>query len=307
MPSRIATVFYLLLVAALLAQLPVLTPGFFGLDVAPWWCAVLTGTAIVAALALAIFGQRTTHDARSALHEGVASARVQSRSAVIQGMARLAESRDDQTGQHLDRIRGYVRILGESLVGAHPEVTPQFVETIVETSALHDIGKVGVPDHVLLKRGSLTDEEREIIKKHTLIGGDTLLAIRERWGSDEFIITACEIVFAHHERYDGTGYPFGLSGDVIPLATRIVAVADVYDALTSARAYKEAYSHDAALEIIESAAGTHFDPVVVRAFLTTAPRFAALLQRFREGHGPRDGAIVDNLSDRSAGERSRGS
>lgn len=214
------------------------------------------------------------------LTESRADLRLQSRSAVIQGLAKLAESRDDATGQHLDRIRQYVRILAEALREVHDEVDAEFVETVVETSALHDIGKVGVPDHVLLHPGELSDEQFEVIKRHTTIGGDTLLAVKRRWGDDPFLVTACEVVFAHHERYDGTGYPFGLAGDLIPLAARIVAVADVYDALTNRRVYKEALGHDAAAEMIESGRGTQFDPVIVDVFVETAEAFRAAHARF---------------------------
>lgn len=206
--------------------------------------------------------------------------RVQSRSAVILGLATLAESRDDATGRHLDRIRRYVRLLGEQLVDLHPEMDEEFLETIVETSALHDIGKVGIPDHVLLNPGQLTDAQREIVKKHTLIGGDTLLAVKRRWGDDAFLVTACEIVFAHHERFDGSGYPFGLRGETIPLAARIVSVADVYDALTNERVYKNALGHDEAARIIVEGRGSQFDPLVVDAFRRADAAFRAARSEF---------------------------
>jgi HD-GYP domain-containing protein (c-di-GMP phosphodiesterase class II) len=211
--------------------------------------------------------------------------KLQSRSAVILGLAKLAESRDDETGQHLDRIRRYVRILAEKLLETHPEVDRDFVEMVVETSALHDIGKVGIPDGVLLKDGGLTEEQRTIINKHPLIGGDTLLAVKRRWGDDEFLVTACEVVFAHHERWDGTGYPFGLSGDIIPLAARIVAVADVYDALTSPRVYKPEVPHEEARGIIAAGRGTQFDPDIVDAFLATEADFARVQQSVEGGSG----------------------
>jgi putative two-component system response regulator len=148
------------------------------------------------------------------------------------------------------------------------------VNTIVDASVLHDIGKVGIPDHVLRHPHALSAEQREVVKKHTLIGGDTLLAVKRRWGHDEFLVTACEIAFAHHERYDGAGYPFGLAGDVIPISARIVAVADVYDALTTSRVYRGALSHEEACAFIAAGSGTRFDPVVVEAFLEVQSRFA---------------------------------
>jgi HD-GYP domain-containing protein (c-di-GMP phosphodiesterase class II) len=204
------------------------------------------------------------------------AALLQSRSAVILGLAKLAESRDDETGRHLDRIRHYVRILGEQLKGTDPEINEEFVSTISETAALHDIGKVGIPDDVLLKPGRLTDEQRAVIQKHPLIGGDTLLAVKQRWGDDTFLVTACEIAFAHHERWDGKGYPFGLAGDMIPLSGRIVALADVYDALTTDRVYKSAMPHEEAKRIIIEGSGTHFDPRVVQAFLAAEEEFVAV-------------------------------
>ena len=135
------------------------------------------------------------------------------------------------------------------------------------TAALHDIGKVGIPDAVLKKPGKLTDEERKIMNSHTTIGGDTLIAVRQQWEQDEFLRTAAEIALAHHEKWDGSGYPYGRSGDTIGLSARIVAVADVYDALTSERVYKKAMPHEKAKGIIVEGSGAHFDPLVVEAFL----------------------------------------
>jgi HD-GYP domain-containing protein (c-di-GMP phosphodiesterase class II) len=216
------------------------------------------------------------------LVEKRSQALLQSRSAVILGLAKLAESRDDETGQHLERIRGYVKILGEQLIGRHPEVTPDFVNTIVETSALHDIGKVGVPDDVLLKPGKLTEEERQTIRKHTTIGGDTLLAVKQQWVEDQFLVTACEIAFSHHERWDGSGYPFGLEGELIPLSGRIVALADVYDALTTPRVYKPALSHDEAKAMIVEGSGKQFDPKIVDAFLAAEDKFKAVREELSQ-------------------------
>ncbi len=214
------------------------------------------------------------------LVERRSQALLKSRSAVIMGLAKLAESRDDETGRHLERIRRYVRVLGSELAKTHPEVDDEFVATVEETSALHDIGKVGVPDDVLLKPGRLTDDERRIIQRHPLIGGDTLLAVRQEWGKDPFLVTACEIIFAHHERWDGTGYPFGLSGDVIPMAARIVAVADVYDALTTQRVYKTGMPHEQARTIIIDGSGSHFDPAVVEAFVRREDDFRRIHEEF---------------------------
>ncbi len=172
------------------------------------------------------------------------------RDAVIFGLAKLAESRDDDTGQHLERIRTYVEILASELSKTYPEISSPVVSMIGLSSSLHDIGKVGIPDAILLKPGALTPEERCVIERHAEIGGACLQAIRERLGNDDFLDIACEIAMSHHEWWDGSGYPHGISDRDIPLAARIVAVADVYDALTTERVYKPAMSHDEAREIL---------------------------------------------------------
>ena len=192
-----------------------------------------------------------------------------SRDAVIFAMAKLAESRDTDTGKHLERICRYVEILGRHMAENTPEIDDDWVDIVTITAALHDIGKVGIPDAVLCKPGRLTDDERTIIQKHPLIGGDTLLALKRRVEQDSFLVTATEIAFAHHEKWDGSGYPFGLAGENIALAARIVAVADVYDALTCQRVYKKAMSHEQARTIIVEGSGSHFDPAVVEAFVAT--------------------------------------
>lgn len=199
---------------------------------------------------------------------------VRSRDAVIFGMAKLAESRDHETGQHLDRISKYVEILGGHFVtqGEAP-LTQQWLNTISTTATLHDIGKVGVADSILQKAGRLTDAERRAMQSHTFIGGDALIALKQRWGEDRFLITAAQIALSHHEKWDGSGYPYGLAGEDIPLPARIVAVADVYDALTSRRIYKDAMSHDEARPIILDGKASHFDPAVVDAFVKLENEF----------------------------------
>lgn len=207
---------------------------------------------------------------------------VQGRDTLIFGLAKLAESRDDETGKHLERICAYVEILGRELLARGvPEVTEAWVSTIIKTAALHDIGKVGTPDAVLRKPGSLTTEERRIIQKHPYVGGDALLAIKGRWGENPFLTAATEIALCHHEKWDGSGYPYGLRGGDIPLSARVVALADVYDALTSPRVYKPAMSHQEAIALILAGAGSHFDPQVVAAFEATADRFAAAAEANR--------------------------
>ena len=214
----------------------------------------------------------------------------ETRDAVIFGLAKLAESRDDDTGEHLERIGFYVEQLARELSHRVPELTETRIAQLRLASSLHDIGKVGVPDTVLLKAGALSEDERRVIEKHPIVGGDTLHAIRQRLHSpDDFLIPACEIAFAHHERWDGSGYPFGLAGEHIPLPARIVAVADVYDALTSDRVYRAALSHERARQIIVEGRGTHFDPQVVDAFLAQQEVFR--LHTVRQ-HGARDSSTA---------------
>lgn len=199
-------------------------------------------------------------------------------------LAKLAESRDNETGDHLDRIRAYTRELTLELLARgdyHDTVNPLFVSSIYESSPLHDIGKVGIPDQILLKPGRLTEQEFEHMKKHTLIGGDTLRAADQEAGQNSFLAMGRDIAYYHHEKWDGSGYPFGLCNDEIPLAARIVALADVYDALSSKRPYKEPFSHEKSLAIINEGEGTHFDPLVVHAFQAREARFSAIRWEFQ--------------------------
>ncbi len=207
---------------------------------------------------------------------------LRSRDAVIFGLAKLAESRDGETGEHLERISKYVEILARQISQAQtPGGDEQWVQTLASTAVLHDIGKVGIPDAVLRKPSALTDEERAVIEKHPFIGGDTLLEIKRRWGDSPFLVTASQVCFGHHERWDGQGYPFGLKGDSIAMAARIVSLADVYDALTSERAYKDAVPHERAKQLITDASGTQFDPMVVQAFLVVEQQFKDVAQRIQ--------------------------
>jgi HD-GYP domain-containing protein (c-di-GMP phosphodiesterase class II) len=192
--------------------------------------------------------------------------RSRSREAMIFALAKLAESRDDDTGKHLERICRYVEILAAVVARNDPSLDEEWTRTVAVTAALHDIGKVGIPDAVLKKPGKLTDEERRTMQSHTTIGGDTLIAVRREWSEDDFLRIAAEIALSHHERWDGTGYPFGLAAEDISLAARIVAVADVYDALTSKRVYKDAMPHEEAVRLIVEGSGRHFDPKIIDAF-----------------------------------------
>lgn len=204
---------------------------------------------------------------------------MKTRDAVIFGLAKLAESRDDDTGEHLERIRDYVELLATQMIRDGAALDAEAARLLVQASSLHDIGKVGVPDAVLCKPGKLTTSERLVIQKHAAIGGDCLLAVRRIMGEDDFLTTACEVAFSHHERWDGAGYPFGLSAADIPLSGRIVAVADVYDALTSRRVYKDAMPHEEAMRIIVEGAGKQFDPSVVAAFVRRQDAFSDVARR----------------------------
>lgn len=216
---------------------------------------------------------------------------LESRNVIIFALAKLAESRDPETGAHLERIREYSRLLASRLADL-PKYTeiidPDFVRTIYSTSPLHDIGKVGIPDHVLLKPGALTPDEFEIMKQHAIIGSNTLDAALREQPDAEYLRFARDIACSHHEKYDGSGYPFGLAGDDIPLCGRIVALADVYDALTTVRVYKEAFSHEKARQIILDGRGNHFDPDVVDAFLYHEKDFIEIRRRLNETIKPAD-------------------
>ncbi len=207
----------------------------------------------------------------------------ESRDIVIFALANLAEARDNDTGNHLERIRYYSKVLAEYIYSEDStrSVSPVFIENLLLTSPLHDIGKIGIPDFVLLKPGRLDEKEYDIMKKHTNIGYDALKAAIEKYPNAEYLKMSAEIALYHHEKFDGTGYPFGIKGDDIPLAARIVALADVYDALVSKRIYKSAMPHDTAKSIIVAERGKHFDPAVVDAFLKGEPEFLEILNRYR--------------------------
>lgn len=201
---------------------------------------------------------------------------LRTRDAVIFGLAKLAESRDPDTGHHLERIAMYSTRLAEAL-RRDPrfarEITPTFMKLLGVSSALHDIGKVGVADAILLKPGPLTDGERIQIQQHTLFGSRCIEQIESRLGASNFLSMAREIALYHHERWDGTGYPYGKQGTDIPLAARIIAVADVYDALSVRRVYKEPFRHEKCVSIIRDGAGTQFDPQIVEVFLRIETEF----------------------------------
>lgn len=200
----------------------------------------------------------------------------ESRNVIILAITKLAEARDQETGNHLDRIRYYSKTLAYYLYEQqlYSEIVDEiFIENIFLTSMLHDIGKIGIPDAILLKPGKLTTEEFEVMKKHTEIGYETLREAAAQIQRVSYLQMSADIARYHHEKYDGTGYPLGLSGEAIPLSARIVAIADVYDALISKRVYKEAFSHETARQIILEGRGKHFDPILIDAFLACEDTF----------------------------------
>lgn len=205
-------------------------------------------------------------------------------------MASLAETRDNETGQHILRTQRYVRTLALELQH-HPRFTSYLseaqIELLFKSAPLHDIGKVGIPDRILLKPERLTPEEMEIMKTHTTIGRDTIEAAERRLGHPvPFLVCAKEIAYSHQEKWDGSGYPQGLAGDAIPIAARLMALADVYDALISRRVYKPPFSHTQAVHMIEAGSASHFDPDVVAAFIRVQSEFQAVALAFADPDEP---------------------
>ena len=207
----------------------------------------------------------------------------ETRDIVIFSLARLVESRDSETGYHLERIRHYSKELATAISKSDnppQEIDALFLDNIFLTSPLHDIGKIGIPDYILLKPGRLDDEELQIMRRHSIIGFNTINEALKKYPKADYLRMSAEIAISHHERFDGTGYPNDLKGEEIPLSARIVALADVYDALVSKRIYKEAYQHGMAKKIIEKERGKGFDPMVVDAFLTCEDKFKEISERF---------------------------
>lgn len=205
--------------------------------------------------------------------------------AAIFAMSKLAESKDPETGAHLERMREYCRMLSMELKRSRAydaAVDEQFIDNIYAASPLHDIGKVGVPDDILLKPGKLEADEWTIMQTHTTLGADTLRAVDRQHPGNSFVKMGIDIAQGHHEKWDGSGYPSRLAGESIPLAARILALGDVYDALTSKRCYKEAFSHEKSRGIIVEGAGTHFDPVVVQAFLSIEQDFIKVRRKYHD-------------------------
>jgi response regulator RpfG family c-di-GMP phosphodiesterase len=201
--------------------------------------------------------------------------RDEAQQATIVALARLAEQRDNETGKHLERVSLYCRLIAEGLREdgqCTEQISDAWIDDLVRSAPLHDIGKVGIPDAILLKPAKLSPEEWAIMKRHTEIGARTLREVIREGSEQEFLRMSLEIAWCHHEKWDGSGYPRGLRGEDIPLCARILALADVYDALTTVRPYKDAWSHARAVEWVRQGAGEHFDPRVAQAFLSRHER-----------------------------------
>jgi len=207
------------------------------------------------------------------------------RDVTIHSLATLAETRDNETGNHILRTQRYVKVLAENLKSI-PEFSEildeETIKLLFKSAPLHDIGKVGIPDNILLKPGKLTDEEFKVMKRHPHLGGEALRVAEERLGSNSFLMLAKEIALTHHEKWDGTGYPRQIKGDDIPLSGRMMAVADVYDALISKRIYKPAFSHEKARGIILDWKGVNFDPRIVDAFVAQEDQFIEIAKEFSD-------------------------
>lgn len=207
------------------------------------------------------------------------------RDVCILSLATLAETRDNETGSHIIRTQNYIKELALELRQKEkyaPFLDDQTIDLLYKSAPLHDIGKVGIPDRILQKPDKLTDEEFTIMKQHSAIGHQALLKAQQQLGDNSFLQVAGEISLTHHEKWDGNGYPNGLAGEQIPLSGRLMAVADVYDALISKRIYKPAFSHAKAVGIIEEGSGTHFDPEVVDSFLSCALAFERIAQQYKD-------------------------
>ncbi|QEY31213.1 response regulator [Synechococcus sp. RSCCF101] len=212
---------------------------------------------------------------------------------LVVAMGHLAELRDNETGLHIQRTRYFVQAIGRQLMrqsGFRERISDALVDMMFSTAGLHDIGKVGIPDAVLQKPGPLTDAEFEIMKRHTALGLEAIEVAERTLNADASLMpvltVAKQIIYSHHERWNGLGYPQGLAGEDIPLPARIMAVADIYDALTNERVYKEAIPHQEALGMIAELAGNHLQAEIVDAFLSIAPAVKQIAERFREPRLP---------------------
>ena len=212
-------------------------------------------------------------------------ARDEARDSVVVALAKLAEHRDDDTGKHLDRVTIYCLKLASELrkkPAFAPLINHEFMWNLKRAAPLHDIGKVAIPDAILLKPGRLNEEEMAVMRRHTTVGSETIRSLLDRAPDSGFLRMAEEIAESHHEWFNGDGYPNKIAGDAIPVSARILALADVYDALTTERVYKKAMSHRKAVQIISEERGTHFDPTIVDVFLKLEPEFERMAREMSD-------------------------
>jgi putative two-component system response regulator len=205
--------------------------------------------------------------------------------ATIESMSSLVETRDPETGGHIKRTQNYIRLLAESLKKRprfRPFLDDESIDLLWKSAPLHDIGKVGVSDRILFKSGTLTEQEFNEMKKHTIYGRDALFSAEKKLGAISFLHCAREIAYTHHEKWNGSGYPEGLRGEQIPLAGRLMALADSYDALTSKRVYKAPLPHEKAVQIIMEEKGVRFDPEIVDAFLEAKEKFRQIASKYAD-------------------------
>jgi putative two-component system response regulator len=216
---------------------------------------------------------------------------VELQTAVLRAMSELVDGRDDITGLHIERTQSYLKVLLNALKAQERglykgEISSWNMSLVLLSAQLHDVGKIAIPDSILLKPGKLTDEEFAKIKEHTIIGERVIDKIQKITTEQEFLTYAKIFSGTHHEKWNGTGYPRGLKGEEIPLLGRIMAIADVYDALVFERPYKKAFPHEEAVDIIVSEKGRHFDPVLVDLFLSVSDQFEEIDKRYKSS--PRD-------------------
>lgn len=278
------------LVAAgfVVAQATLLGMGWVAMDRPPQFAVasmiVVAMTAVLGTLLVRAYRaerERWDHDLEHRILDGTAAA-ARAHEGILVGLAKLSEYRDNETGMHVERLCAYSGVLARQLMQHGTPIDETWIARLEVAAALHDVGKVSIPDAILLKPGRLTPAEFEIMKTHAEAGEEALLAVRDRVGSERLLDMGIEIAGGHHERWDGSGYPRGLAGEDIPLAARIVALADVFDALMSKLVYKPALPFDDVVETIERERGTHFDPEVVDAFLVVKDELRDIRSRLQD-------------------------
>ena len=252
--------------------------AYWSVRVVPPPAAIATMERIANGAAIALANVALYNELRAAREDAE-----RAKDAIVLAMGSLAEVRDKETGNHIFRTQHYVRALAEAAKPRFPEtLTDETIGILFKSAPLHDIGKVGIPDKILLKPGKLNAKEMAIMRTHPEMGRRAIMAARRHLGDSLFLEIAEDIAYTHHERWDGTGYPQQLAGDAIPLVGRLMAIADVYDALVSRRVYKLPVPHDDAVAAILAERGRHFDPALVDVFATVADTFHEIHRRFQD-------------------------